>query len=126
MLNYMRHKWRAILLLILLMLAALVFTIRNDDKTDVEGPNTFNSNVDLLAYTLFNYDAEETSLVLYDPQSGVSTLFLADIDFRDFSFRVDGHLAFSSTQEGTAPDLCDRHVSSREYSHQYQPGPRYI
>ncbi len=60
-------------------------------------PRSFggNSRGDLLAYTLMDRYGK-TSLLIYDPQFGVSVPVHTDSNQISFSFSADGRLAFSS------------------------------
>jgi WD40 repeat protein len=93
------YQWRASLLLVVLALMVVVL-IRQDDRHNSGLQNIPEPSVDRLVYTVFNYDDGTTSLMLYEPDKGKSTPILVDVDFRDFSFSVDGRLAFSSGKEG--------------------------
>ncbi len=112
MLNFFHPKQRTLLFLTLLMLFVLVLSVRWNDRHDMlaHAHTQTDSNQDMLAYVIYNFDGEPTPLMLYDPRARDSTdLFegftvhpFVPMYFSGLTYSTDARLAFSSYHEGNA------------------------
>ncbi len=112
------HRVWAILILLVLMIGE-----RGPNNVLVYTVKAFEGRTDRLAYTV-NTAGWKTSLMLYDPGKGTSTLVHSDNNFMRFSFSTDGRLAFSSGPESKGQIYVSDTVSARSSPVNISQNPR--